>query len=189
MKLGFKTRAATLALEVRAEVGLGPHDALDPRVIAAEYGVPVYTVSRLAATCPPETIKHVTRVAGRAFSAALVPFGTARLIVDNDSHDAGRRASSLAHEVAHLLLEHEFRDGPIVVDGCRLHDQEQEDEADWLAGELLLPNVAALRAARDGLSDDEVASRFAMSLERARMRMNLSGARKRVRYERGRRRD
>lgn len=188
MKRGFKSRATQLALDVRDELGLSAYQRLDPRDIAEQYGVPVYTVSRLAGACDPDSIDHITNTASRAFSAALVPHGTARIIIDNDSHDAGRRASSLAHEVAHLLLEHEFRSGPLLQDGCRLHDQEQEDEADWLAGELLLPGVAALRAARAGHTDASIAEEYGISVERARMRMNLSGARKRAAAELSRRR-
>jgi hypothetical protein len=52
------------------------------------------------------------------------------------------------------------------------------DDTDRLGGELLIPFKAALAAARRSWSDEQVAVAFDVSLPYARMRMNLSGARK-----------
>jgi Zn-dependent peptidase ImmA (M78 family) len=83
--------------------------------------------------------------------------------------------------MAHLLLEHEF-DGILFTDGkCGRRDpvtKQMESEATELSGELLLPQVAARRAAIAGKTDDEVAELFDVSIEFARWRMNATGARK-----------
>jgi len=112
------------------------------------------------------------------FSAALVRCGTGMFIVENDAHALVRRRASLAHEMAHVLWEHEFTTVLVNGDGCRAVAPAVEAEADRLGGELLIPFKAALAAARREWSDEEVAAAFEVSVPYARMRMNLSGARK-----------
>jgi hypothetical protein len=177
MRRGFKEDAKRLALEVRAEIGLGPLDRLDPRALADEYGIPIYTVSSLASACDPAVGNWMAGPGQGVFSAALVPCGTARFIVDNDLHSLTRRMSSIAHEMAHILCEHRFTDVLVTADGCRAASREDEAQADWLGGELLIPYVAALAAARAGWDDQQVADAYGVSPRRAAMRMNASGAR------------
>ena len=55
---------------------------------------------------------------------------------------------------------------------------EQEAEADWLSGEMLIPNDGAFRLARANATDEEAADAYDVSLAVARWRMNHSGARK-----------
>jgi hypothetical protein len=81
------------------------------------------------------------------------------------------------------LLEHGFGEAVLFADGCRLLDPEIEEEATWLSGELLIPSGGALWAARQQLSDAEVADLFEVSPSMAAMRMNASGARKRATRE------
>jgi Zn-dependent peptidase ImmA (M78 family) len=99
------------------------------------------------------------------------------IILDNDAQLVVRRRNTMSHELAHVVLEHEF--------GISLADERkcglggvQEEEADWLAGELLVPYDAALRLARVNATDEVVAQRMDVSLAMARWRMNGSGARK-----------
>jgi hypothetical protein len=183
VRRGFKEEAKRLALEVRVEIGLGPLDRLDPRDLASEYGIPVYTVTALAAARAP--VRSWIAGAGLpVFSAALVPVGTGMLIVDNDLHSAARRASSIAHEMAHVLCEHRFTAALITAEGCRAASREDEAQADWLGGELLIPYTAAVAAARSGWSDQQVADTYGVSAARAAMRMNASGARLLVQRQR-----
>lgn len=184
MQRGFKAHAKRLAIEVRAELGLGPCDPLDPRDLAAEYGIPIYTVCELTAACDPAVAAWVQGPGQGVFSAALVPVGTGRFIVDNDLHAPTRRASSIAHEMAHVLCDHRFTEVLITADGCRAASREDEDQADWLGGELLIPDAAAMAAARADWSDQQVALTYGVSPQRARMRMNVSGARRRAHRER-----
>lgn len=184
MRHGFKAHAKRLAVEGRAELGLGPFDRLDPRDLAAEYGIPIYTIGALANACEPAVADWVNGPGQGIFSAALVPVGTGRFIIDNDLHAQTRRASSIAHEMAHVLCEHRFTEVLITADGCRAASREDEAQADWLGGELLIPESAAVRAARADWTDQQVADAYGVSPQRAAMRMNASGARQRVRRER-----
>ncbi|MGW2611936.1 ImmA/IrrE family metallo-endopeptidase [Streptomyces mirabilis] len=52
----------------------------------------------------------------------------------------------MAHEMAHVVLEHSFSTLLRTSGGeCRESDREQEAEAAELSGELLIPSDAALR--------------------------------------------
>lgn len=125
-----------VAAEERCELGLGPLDPLDPYALARRHGIPVYPIDELPDDyCSKDAAAHFGQKA-RAWSAALVPFGSGRLILENTSHSLARRCSSVAHEMSHHLLQHQFSDVLLTDDGCRQVDSKNETEADFLAGEL-----------------------------------------------------
>jgi hypothetical protein len=114
------------------------------------------------------------------FSAGTVLVGTSRLMIFNPAHSDGRLANSVAHELAHLLLEHS--PGPAIgPGGCRIWDQEMEDEANLVAAILLVPRDAALACARVGLPHAVGAARFGVSPALMRWRTDHSGASKQAR--------
>ncbi len=101
--------------------------------------------------------------------------GTSRLIIFNPVHADGRLANSVTHELAHLLLEHQ--PGPAIgPGGCRVWDEEMENEANLLAATLLVPRDAALACARAGLPHVIGAARFGVSADLMRWRTDHSGA-------------
>ena len=99
-------------------------------------------------------------------------------MIDNDFHPMTRRRSTAAHECAHHALEHEFA-ASISADqrACGL-GKIQEDEANELAGELLIPSTSAKSHAVSKWSDDDVAEAYGVSVRFAAWRMNSNGARK-----------
>ncbi|GLW70194.1 hypothetical protein Kpho02_24930 [Kitasatospora phosalacinea] len=112
-----------LALEERARIQVGLHQSIDLARLADEYGIPVYPLSELGDSgCPAETLEYFASERAGTWSAALVPVGTARFIVENSSHNPQRRRSNVAHEMAHLLLEHEFSSVVFTDGGCRSLD-------------------------------------------------------------------
>lgn len=178
---GLVTLAQEIAVEERRDLGLGPTDALDPWALAVAHGVEVIDICDLHA--PNDAIQALTGDRAEMFSAALVPDGHGCFIIENGAHSVERRRANVAHEMAHVLLEHEFHNSLFTAD-CIGTTGPLEREADRPANELLLPNAAALRCARADLDDAAVARRAGISEARARMAMNMSGARKRVRRER-----
>lgn len=177
LRRGFKKEAREITLEVREELGIGVFTALDPYALAELYGIEVMDLSHPC--LPPESVRHFTEQRPHVFSGALVPLQPhGAFIIENHVHHPRRRRATVAHEMAHVLLEHPF--GFTLTDdmGCRAAIAEIEEEATELSGELLIPTGAARTAALRGWSDQSVASYFRVSLPMARWRMNTTGARK-----------
>jgi hypothetical protein len=172
---GFKTEATDLAREVRAEIGLRPLDRLDPRLLAAHLEIPIIGLSEFAAGTP--NVAYFINGEPGAFSALTVFCGPSRTIVHNDSHAPARQSSNLAHELSHGLLLHP--PSPALDDhGCRNWNQGIEDEAQWLAGELLVTFEAAMAVARKQWTMAEASQRLGVSEEMVRFRVNMTGANK-----------
>jgi Zn-dependent peptidase ImmA (M78 family) len=172
---GFKAEAERISLELRAELGLGPHARFDPHALAEHLGVPVRTLRDLAGVAR----EHVAHFLGRgcnAFSAATIYVSRyKRLIITNPAHALTRRVNSVGHELSHIVLEHEA-EAPLQSSGARAWNGRQEREADWLAGCFLIPQQAAHAAALAGRTVDEVAVAFGVSRALASWRMNETGA-------------
>ena len=167
-----KAKLEALALEVRAEFGLGLNERLDPYQLAEEYGISVYAIDTLPEVgCSEQAIQHFLENRPAVWSAALVAVGTGRLILENPAHALVRRRSNTTHEMSHVLLEHPFDDLLLTDEGCRCHDPRKEREALDLAGELLVPTKAAINAAFAGKTNQQVAIRFDVSVQFAQMRM------------------
>lgn len=178
----FASEAESTAEDVRAEMQIRNIDRLDPLALARHLDIPVMSLSALLAVAGHnEALKdavHVLRGSeSRALSAVTVFGDLGRLIVYNDSHDPARRASDLAHELAHGLLLHQ----PTValgVGGCRAWDEDIESQASYLGGALLIPGKAARWSAKRGMSLQATAYRFSCSTDMVNWRWNQSGSRR-----------
>ncbi|MEZ0108763.1 hypothetical protein ABH920_002764 [Catenulispora sp. EB89] len=180
LQRGFKAQAERSAADVRAELGLTLDDRLHPLDLAQHLGIPVLSLSMLPDVTPgidgiADAVAYLHRAEQGALSAVTVFCGTARAIVNNDAHSPARQASNLSHELAHGLLLHPPTPA-LDLRGCRLWNQDIEDEADWLGATLLIPGPAARAAARRRLSHEQIADKFGCSIEMARWRMNMTGA-------------
>jgi Zn-dependent peptidase ImmA (M78 family) len=175
---GFKSEANTIARQTREELGLRMLDRLDPWLLADHLLVPVIALSDLHRDAP-DAVTYLLYTEPEAFSAATVFRGRRRRIIHNDAHTPGRQASDVTHELAHALLQHEPT--PALDDrGCRLWNQNIEDEAQWLAGALLITEDAALAIVRNRAQVDEAAERLGVSAAMVTYRINVTGARARV---------
>jgi hypothetical protein len=177
LRRGFRKEAQEIGREVRDELGVDVFAPLDPYALARLYGIEVVDLSNPC--LPPESVRHFTEERPHVFSGALVPLQpSGALIIENHVHHPCRRRSTIAHEMAHVLLEHPF--GLTITDdtGCRAAEADIEREAAALSGELLIPTDATRLAAFRGWSDQSVAGYFRVSLPMARWRMNVTGARK-----------
>lgn len=161
-----------VAREEREALGLGRCDPLDAYALADAHGLPVYTLTDLLAwDLSAEAHAHFHAASGSSWSAALVPLGTARVIVENDEHAVVRRRSSIAHEMGHHLLEHPFDTVILGEDHRRQFDKAQEKQAEFMAGELLVPLEAAKQAAYSKWDNARVASAYGVSEQFAQMQM------------------
>lgn len=175
LRRGFKAEAERISLELRAELGLKPYDRLNPRELTEHLQIPVITLEELHCLAPSE-VGHFLGTGRNVFSACTVYItNTRRGIVTNPAHAETRKNSSLAHELGHIVLEHE-PEIPSRALGGRDWNGVQEREATWLAGCLLIPQHAAHHAASAGRSYDEVARHFGVSRSLAIWRLNETGA-------------
>jgi IrrE N-terminal-like domain len=183
LRRGFKAEAENIAQLVRAELSLGPLDALDCFALAEAWGIPVVSLGELREDGAKD--RSVRRLLSEeaGFSATTVVLGSKRLIVYNPRQPPGRSASSLSHEMSHLILEHEATPA-IGIGGCRQWDGVQEAEADWLGAAMLVPRESALEWMLQNGDLEDGAQNFRVSVELFRWRVNHTGVVRQVTRER-----
>ncbi len=82
------------------------------------------------------------------------------------------------HELSHIMLGHELASAGMTEDGHLIpsnYDQDQEDEADWLGGTLLLPRPALLAIRRAELTDDQAMFEYQVSSQMLTWRFRMTG--------------
>ena len=171
---GFKAKAERLAASIRQDAGLNVMDRLDPLSLARRLGIDAITVSELGEFGASSRSVRRLLSPDAPFSALTICVGAHRLIVYNEQHPPGRRANSLAHELSHVILKHPA--SPALFEGGqRYWDARLEDEANWLAGALLVPRDGAFGWLRAGGDMADGAQHFGVSLELFRWRANQTG--------------
>ena len=83
-----------------------------------------------------------------------------------------------SYEMAHIILGHELATACILEDGSVVpgsFNQVQEEEADWLAGALLLPRSALLSIRQRQLSDHDACEEHLVSLDMLKWRFRMTG--------------
>lgn len=178
LRRGFKTEVNDIARAVREELRLSATAPFHPRDLAAHLEIPVLPLSDFVRQLP-DAVRYFRRQGSGEFSALTVFAGTGRLIVYNDAHAPGRQANDLAHELSHALLFHEPKPALDAL-GCRDWDEDCEDEADFLAGVLLVPEEATLEIVRLGRTIADAADQYGVSAPLMQWRINVTGARARV---------
>lgn len=127
---------------------------------------------------PALDLAQLTVVDGQSWSAFTLRIGTRHLVLYNSSQTAPRINSVIMHELSHIALGHELHSASLSDDGHLVpsnYNQDQEDEADWLGGTLLLPRPALLRIRREGLSDGQAMAKFQASEEMLKWRFRMTG--------------
>jgi len=171
---GFKAEAERLAERTRTQMGLRPHDRLDIRGLADHLNVEVLSADKLV---DRSQLEELEQIQPGAFSAATFQLHNGRTVaVYNPCNDPGRTNSDIGHELGHLLLDHDVREIQQLAGHTFFTcDPEQEQEATWLAGCLLLPRPLLLREAYNGTTPTSLAIKYQVSEDMARFRLNTSG--------------
>jgi Zn-dependent peptidase ImmA (M78 family) len=177
LERGFKSWAERTSLAFRRELGLEPEDPLSPEDLAAHLGLTM---------CTPDDVPGMTDdITGQLLGED--PYGWSAISFTVDGHGTiiynprkskGRRASDIAHEVAHFILDHQPATIIVSADldlAMRSFDAKQEDEANWLAWCLLLPREALVWASLQRLSVAQIADHYGVSQTLVSMRMNRTG--------------
>jgi hypothetical protein len=179
LERGFKTWAERTSGAIRNELSLPSHAPLDPKKLAFVLGVRLATPEEFPGL-PKDTSDQLLLRDPGGWSAVTLSVGGKSIVIYNPKHSHARQASDIAHELAHLILEHQPAKMVISLDGAmvmRSYNSEQEDEANWLAWCLLLPREALLQAKRTGMSTAEIAEAYGVSESLVDFRLGITGVR------------
>ena len=174
LRRGFKSEAERIARGVRSDMGLNAAKSVAPEDLASLLGIEIRAGDELVQR---ERFRELERIQPDSFSACTFrPSPERVIIVYNPLSAKSRRRSDLAHELAHILLDHELsrleRLGDVTFFSC---DAIQEEEAGWLSGCLLLPRALLLAEIRMGVSAKEIARKCGVSEPMAQYRLNVTG--------------
>lgn len=173
MQRGFKAEAERQAQHIRSSMGLRPVDKLDSLSLARHLGAEVRSAEELTNL---QKLKTLEEIQPGAFSACTFILVDRTVIVYSPLASLGRRQSDVAHEVAHLILKHSVKDiqkvGELPFFTC---NPDEEQEANWLAGCLLLPRSLLLTAAKQGLDARRLAEKYEVSEQMANFRLRTTG--------------
>lgn len=188
LRRGFKSQCERRSVEIRKSLGLAHDDPLHGVDLAHQFGATIWN-ERDVVGLPELDLRQLTAVDGRSWSAFTLRIGNRHLVLFNSSQSAPRINSVIMHELAHIALGHELHSASLTDDGHLVpsnYSQDQEDEADWLGGTLLLPRPALLRIRRDGLSDAAAMEKFQTSEEMLKWRFRMTGVDYQLGYRRKR---
>ena len=174
LRRGFKSEAERIARRVRTDLGVSAARSVAPEALAALLGIEVRAGDELV---PRSRFCELESIQPGAFSACTLRPSPDRLVVVYNPVSANtRRQSDLAHEIAHILLDHELsrleRLGDVTFFSC---DAVQEEEANWLAGCLLLPRALLLAEVLKGTESKDIAKKYGVSDILARYRLGVTG--------------
>ena len=181
---GFKAWCENIAKSTRLRLGLTPYAPLDPVELANDMGVIILDFEHVQGL-DPESVAYLTSQEGDEWSAVTVHAAGKQIIVVNPRHSTARQSSNVMHELVHLIRGHK----PTQVQryagyALRDFDERQENEANWLAGCLLLPKEALLHVGYNGIDQERAVEIYNVSKSLYRYRYGVSGASKVLSYRR-----
>jgi hypothetical protein len=174
LRRGFVKESEEYAVEFRQELGLDEHVPLCPYVLAGHLEIPVAAISTHP-TIPADVKHHLAGRGKSSFSALTLADGSYREILHNDYQHPNRRASSIMHEIAHIVLGHPPKP-PFLGDACRSFDPIMEREANELGFTILVPKPAALFAIESFQDRNAAASHYGVSLKLLNYRIRKTNA-------------
>ncbi len=184
---GFKAWAERTATSIRSELDLSGTAPLPPARLAEHLGVVLWTCANVPAITP-DIVQQLTVKDPWGWSAVTVAAHERVIVVYNDRKSQGRQASDIAHELAHVILNHD--PATIILSESidltmRTFDQKQEDEANCLAWALLLPREALFDARKNRRPLESIAAAFGVTETLVQYRLRTTGID--VQLQRGRR--
>ena len=185
MRRGFKAWCERISHEYRNSLGVPLADRMDPHRLADLLDVRVTTPEKIPRLS--QTVVHqLTRVDRESWSAVTISSNGKSMVVLNSGQSRARQTSSLAHELAHLVLNHTTDRAVLSDEGFLFrgsYDAAQEEEANWLAGCLLVPRDGLLVASRRCADQLYLATRFGVSRDMIAWRLRMTGVSRQLRRE------
>ena len=186
LRRGFKAEAERLAKDIWREMSLTSNDRMDAVKLAEHVGCIVRPADALVDITK---LEELYRIQDDAFFACTFELsGDRYAIVFNPLMSNTRRNSDVAHEVAHIVLDHSMsrleRVGDVAFLSC---NKQQEEEAAWLSGCILLPRFALLHDLRKRRQPVAIAKRRGLSVDMVEYRLRVTGVARQLAAERRRR--
>lgn len=159
---------------VRADLSLSRTDPVPLDELAKSLGVEIIAGDELV---PRSRFVELDQIQADCFFACTLRPSPGRVVVVfSPTSEFTRRKSDIAHELAHILLNHDLsrieKLGGITFLSC---DPVQEEEAGWLSGSLLLPRDLLTIEVRNELDAEKIAEKHGVSVQMARYRLNATG--------------
>ena len=177
MRRGFKASCERTAEDHRRVIGLVLDEPLDPERLAQHLSVTVWRPEDVPGL-PRQSLFQLVEKDSDSWSAVTLQSGSSHLTIVNSAHSTTRQRSSIAHELAHLILAHSpsridvSEKGYLVLSSF---EGEEEDEANWLSGALLVPREGLMRAFRRRQDHQALAEHFGVSLQLLEWRLRMTG--------------
>ncbi len=186
LRRGFKAEAERLAKDIWGAMRLTPNDSMDAVNLAEHLGCTVRPADELV---DREKLEKLYRIQNDAFFACTFKLPRDRYaIVFSPLMSKARRNSDVAHEVAHIVLGHRLSRLERLGDVAFLTgDLQQEEEAAWLSGCLLLPRFALVHDLGKRRKPGAIASNRMLSREMVDYRVRVTGVARQLAAARRRR--
>ena len=165
-----------MAVAARKALGLDAIAPLNPAQYAAHIGVHILTLEELGLS--DSARRQLLEVDSRSWSGMAIRESGLTGVFVNPTHPPERRASTMMHELSHVVLKHV----PIRVDvssaGILLvseYSEDDEEEANWLSGALLLPREALKHYRGKGWQPARIKMHFGVSDDMYTWRIRMTG--------------
>jgi len=177
VKRGFKSQCEKRAIELRKQLGLESTSPLSATELSDQVNVTIWSTLDIDGL-GLQDLRQLTEIDADSWSAFTLRIENKHLVVYNSSQSPARINSVCMHELSHIILGHELHNAHVSSEGHLVpsnYNKEQEDEADWLGGTLLLPRPALLEIRSLKLTDDEAEARYCVSTDMIRWRFRMTG--------------
>lgn len=179
LRRGFKAEAERLAKDTWRAMSLAPSDCLSAMDLARHVGCQIHSADELVSI---EKLQRLKQIQDDAFFACTFKLpGDRYSIVFNPLVSKTRQNSDIAHEVSHIILGHRLsrleRLNDVLFLSC---NREQEDEAAWLSGCLLLPRFALLHDLKNSMTPCAIAKKRQLSNDMVDYRIRVTGVKRQL---------
>ncbi len=177
MKRGFKSQCEKRSVEIRKQLGLESVSPLSAEKLARHINVTIWSTLDIDGLSS-EDLRQLTEIDPGSWSAFTLRIENRHLVVFNSAQSSARINSVCMHELSHIILGHELHGADVSPDGHLIpsnYNKEQEDEADWLGGTLLLPRPALLHIRNSKLSNEQIEEDYQVSNDMIKWRFRMTG--------------
>lgn len=165
-----------MGIEARKALGIKESAPFDPWAYAAHVNVLVLNFDELRLTS--EAKKRLLITDPESWSGMTLREGKTTGVVINPSHASVRQVSTLTHELSHLVLKHVPSQVNVSSTGMLLlsdYSDDDEAEADWLAGAMLAPRDVLFEKRQKGRTVAQIAVDLGISGQLCEWRLRMTG--------------